>query len=183
MYLIDEDRILCADTGGGLNLYNIPEPEYINTQQNLKPHEDIPRPEPTWSYLLPDSGRVHYSPLYHDNATYRFVASARNGIWGFTVPAEKGRAPSVIQLSTFSNEGAVWTPGLYKTYGFRNMDISGVRIGYSWDDRSATKTTRGELTGEQLPDINQPAFDEESGRFLYQRWDEVVILDFLDTEY
>lgn len=188
MYLIGDDRILCAGTRGGVSLFDIPEPEYAGIKQNLGSHppEGLSNPEPIWSYDLPRSGDVYYSPLYHDGATtYRFTASASNGIWGFIIPAKKGQPSSIVQLSTFFDRRTICIPGLYKTFALYNdIDEGGIRIGYDWDDRSvATTYIRGELRGNPLSDPMRLAFDEESGRFLYYQGNEVVVLDFLDTDY
>lgn len=106
---------------------------------------------------------------------------------GFTIPAIKDHTPSTIWLSRYFESGSICVPGLYKAYVLYDGDgdESGVRIGYDWESgvSAATTYTRGELRGFPHYYIKQPAFDEESGRFLYDQDGEVFILDFLTAEY
>lgn len=157
----------------------------MSIEKNLEYHKNDPLVEPLWSYSLP--GGVHYSPLYHDGNTYRLVAStAGQWVWGFTIPTTKEHAPSAIQLSPYFDLLEPRVPGLFKAFSLCNIDNIGVRIGYGWgsnDDGSGTMAySRGESDGTRLPDISQFGFDEESGRFVYQQRDKVVILDFLVAE-
>lgn len=155
-------------------------------EKNLERCKDNPSLEPTWSHILP--GGYHYSPLYHDGVTYRFVASTNEGIFGFTIPEGKGQAPSIILLSTFFSSQNQCIPGLYKAFVPCNVDHNGMRIGYNWGSNNAGSAImsycRGELKPARYPTgMWQPAFDEESGRFLFHTAHIVVIFDFLDSEF
>lgn len=148
-------------------------------ERNVEWHGDVPSLQPIWSYTLSNPGKIRYSPLYYDGATYRLVASTMGGICGFTIPTTKEHAPSTLRLSTFSDGRSACVPGLYKAFALYHDDIlNGGRIGYDWEvgvDEGATPYSKN----GSIP--LQPAFDEESGRFVYDRYTQVIILDFLST--
>lgn len=186
IYLIGDDRIVCTDMEGVVNLYNIPEPEYISIEQSLESHQDLPKSEPIWSYRFPRFGRICYSPLYHGIAICRFTASTSKGIWGFTVSTTEDHIPSAILLSPSFDSTTLCVPGLYKAFGPSHVDKNSARLWYGWESNEGgsgtMKDTRGEISSDPSH-FMEYAFDEESGRFVYCQRDTVVILDFLDTEY
>lgn len=182
MYPIGDDRILCVDTTGGINLFTIPEPEYIVFKQKREPDKGAPSIKSAWSSTFPYSSRIRYSRLYHDNATYRFVASSSRGIWGFTIPTTTQSVPSSIRFSTFYSWQTVCFPGLYKAFVPNEADQSGVRIEYDWEGNVDGGVVIGTVKGMRF-DIMQPTFDEESGRCVYHRRDRSIILDLMDTRF
>lgn len=163
-----------------MELYDIPEPVYTPVEDTLIKAPSALARDPSWSHTFSGDGRMYCSPLYRDGALYRFVVSTNQGIWGLVFPAIEEGAPSITQLSTFSNRRAICVPGIRKALALYGEGIFDVRIGYSWDD------VGGDIPLEYIngtprssPIIGRyPAFDEESGRFVWQTMETILILDF-----
>lgn len=164
-----------------VELYNIPEPSYTQVEPGVEiRHPSAPAHNPIWSHTFSNDGRMYYSPMYRDGAIHRLVVSTNQGIWGLVVSTEKGDIPSIIQLSTFSNE-IQCAPAIRKALALQHSGVDGFRINYNWDGGGGGGVYQHNNTSQSQPwdTLGQPSFDEQSGRFVWcLRWG-IMIVDLL----
>lgn len=165
-----------------MELYSFPEPEDIDAEENLVPHEAALVRQPIWSHSFSDGETVCCSQLYWDGTTYRLVISTDKGIWGLSCLASTKDTLSITQLSNFTNKSSVCAPGVRKAYAYCGKDVMGVRLGYAWengkDSNSELTYTNGETKSAQLIG-DCAAFDEQSGRFVYLTKRDITVVDFV----
>lgn len=179
--MIGDRKILCIKPPATVELYDFPEPNYAHVEDILTRAPSAPARDPNWSHTFSSDGRIYCSPPYGDGTMYRFVVSTNQGIWGLVFPAMEEGAPLVTQLSTFSNRRAVCVPGIRKALALYGEGTSNVRIGYSWDEVGGDMPSRYiNGTPQTSPFYGRySAFDEENGRFVWHRMDNIMILDLL----
>lgn len=163
-----------------MELYDLPEPNYTHTGLDtviIAP--SAPAHDPIWSHTFSNDGKASYSPMYCDGEMHRLVVSTNKGIWGLVLSKKKGDAPSIAQLSTFSNSQAVCVPAIRKALALYGEGVHGVRIGYSWNDgRGGVFPIQRALKPSPYT-YGQPSFDEENGRFVWRMREAIMVVDLL----
>ncbi len=74
-------------------------------------------------------------------------------------------------------------PGICKAYALYGEDETGVRVGYCWDNEvdeiSSARYSNGEPNDAGLFG-RYPALDDEHGRFVYRKENDIIVVDFCD---